>query len=381
MRVFIATDVRLTRSGGRLYIVGQVATIFQRYYDNFGKLVVCSRERDSDQIGKMVDVTELIDETVTAQSLSAAYTADFRRKMRSEIEKSDLVIGRFHSVFANVAAECAKKLGKPFFAELMGDAWDAYWNHGISGKLAAPYMFLKTRRIVKDADYAVYVTKEFLQKRYPCRNESVGVSDVCIKSIEPGTREKRLEKIEQLPAGQVTLMTTAAVDVRYKGQEYVIRAIPKLNRAGLRVKYVLIGGGSPDYLRGVAEECGVADQVEFAGQLALDEVFQRLELADIYLQPSLQEGLPRSVAEAMSRGCPVVGARTAGIPELIDPSCVVRRKNVKDIENAILAIVTDKERMARLAMQNLTKAEEYLDEVLSAQRNGYYDKIKRELNG
>ena len=72
----------------------------------------------------------------------------------------------------------ARKNSKKYLTEVMGCAWDAYWNHSIVGKLLAPGMFLGMRRMVKKADYCVYVTKSFLQKRYPCNNESVGISNV-----------------------------------------------------------------------------------------------------------------------------------------------------------------------------------------------------------
>ena len=59
-------------------------------------------------------------------------------------------------------------------------------------------------------------------------------------------------------------------------------------------------------------------------------MFELLDECDIYLQPSLQEGLPRSVIEAMSRGCACIGAATAGIPELLESEYVVKRKSVQE---------------------------------------------------
>ena len=61
--------------------------------------------------------------------------------------------------------------------------------------------------------------------------------------------KRRLEKIETMDTTNLTLMTTAAVDVRYKGQEYVIKAISQLNQLGIRIKYWLVGGGNPKYLK------------------------------------------------------------------------------------------------------------------------------------
>ena len=91
------------------------------------------------------------------------------------------------------------------------------------------------------------------------------------------------------------------MDVRYKGHEFVIRAIARLKSLGdLHYRYWLIGGGKGDYLRTLCKRLGVEDQVIFLGLKTSKEVMKILKDADIYLQPSLQEGLPRSVVEAMS---------------------------------------------------------------------------------
>ena len=148
--------------------------------------------------------------------------------------------------------------------------------------------------------------------------------------------------------------------------------------AGIRVKYTLVGGGDPAYLQQVAKKCGVEDQVVFTGRKNLDEVFALLDETDIYVQPSLQEGLPRSVIEAMSRGCPAIGARTAGIPELIAPECVVRRKSVSDIAETIIKIA-NAEKMTALAKNNFENAKKYEDSVLTQRRNAYFGKIVEDL--
>lgn len=379
MRVFVASDVRIAEKAGRYYAEGQVASIIKRYYSAFGVLTMYCRIIEVEDVKtNYQDITDCVDRFLPASSLMGALVGADNKWLRAAMQGHDLVIGRLHSMLGCVGADCARQLGKPFFAEVMGDAWDAYWNHSLVGKLVAPYMFLKTKQVVKNADYALYVTSQFLQNRYPCKNPSVGVSNVRIDSVEPQVLEQRLEKIRSADPAQVTLMTTAAVDVRYKGQEYVIRAIPALNRAGIRVKYTLVGGGDPAYLRQVAKKCGVEDQVVFAGRKNLDEVFALLDETDIYVQPSLQEGLPRSVIEAMSRGCPAIGARTAGIPELIAPECVVRRKSVSDIAETIIKIA-NAEKMTALANENFEKAKEYLDTVLGARRGEYFARIQQNL--
>ena len=383
MRVCVATDVNLLICNDRWYLPVQVSIIIKRYYDAFGPLVYFGRRRVVDSVGNdCEDVTEEIESAVTVSSLKEVYSSAYKKKLLCEIGNCDLVIVRCPGMVSYLAADCARRLKVPYFAESMACAWDAYWNHSLVGKALAPYMFLKMRDVVKHADYALYVTSKFLQKRYPCKIESAGLSDVLISDVGDEVLQKRLEKLQTMDMGQITLMTTAAIDVRYKGQEFVIKALPLLNKAGIRVKYVLIGGGDPTYLQGVAKACGVEEQVVFVGRKPLSEVLELLDEADIYVQPSLQEGLPRSVVEAMSRGCPCVGARTAGIPELLEDRFVVRRKSVKDIAEAISAFCNspEEERIA-VAQRNFREAQQFLKPELDARRNAYYQKVIEGIEG
>lgn len=379
MKVLIASDVRILEKNGRYYAESEVSSVIELYAGAYGPLHLYSRRIQTEGVNaKHLDVTKYIEKLIPASSLMGSMVGADNKRVTEAIRECDLVVGRMHSFLGNTAFDCAKKVGKPFFAEVMGDAWDAFWNHSLVGKMIAPYMFLKTKQVVKNADYALYVTSEYLQSRYPCKNPSVGVSDVRIGSLDPQALEKRLERIRNRKTDEISLITTAAVNVRYKGQEYVIRAIPALNRAGIRVKYTLVGGGDPLRLQQLAEKCGVADQVVFMGRQSHSEVFALLDEADIYVQPSLQEGLPRAVVEAMSRGCPAIGARTAGIPELIAPECVVRRKSVSDIAETIIKIA-NAEKMTALANENFENARNFEDSVLRQRRDSYYEKIAEDL--
>lgn len=380
MRTIVATDVVIYSYKSRYYYASQVSAIIERYYKQFGNLTLCGRvEKVYSLSPSLMDVTDMVDKVVVIPSLEKAMFGFYNSRIGQAVAESDLVICRCPGVISACVANAARKADKKVLAESMGCAWDAYWNHGVIGKLAAPYMFYKMRQTVYYANYALYVTNEFLQKRYPCKNESIGVSNVLIENIDEAILKKRKEKIRCSDYQTVVLMTTAAVDVRYKGQKFVIKAIPKLNKLGIRVKYLLVGGGNIAYLKGIAKNCGVEDQVEFVGRKTLDEVLELLDQADIYIQPSLQEGLPRSVIEAMSRGCPCIGARTAGIPELISPECVVRRKSVSDIVQTVQRIANP-EKMEELATQNFENAKGYLDSVLSERRNNYYRKIADDLD-
>ena len=57
------------------------------------------------------------------------------------------------------------------------------------------------------------------------------------------------------------------------------------------------------------------------------EVMAWLDGIDIYLQPRMAEGLPRSLIGAMSRGCPFVGSRCGGITGLLEEECLIEPGN------------------------------------------------------
>lgn len=378
MNILIASDLRATVYEGRIYLASQHYYIIKRYYDAFGPVTLCSRVLHHGKIEQLLDASDFIAKVVEVKSLKESLSPSFVQKIAHAVEETDLVIGRLHSIIGMRVLNYAQRRGIKCFSEVMGDAWDGYWNHGITGKLVAPFAFLMTKKVVWNSDYALYVTNEFLQTRYPCKNPSVAASNVQLPEQTDEVLEKRLKHIQACDIKKLNIMTTAAVDVRFKGQEYVIKAIPALNKAGIRVRYILIGGGDQTYLRSVATKYGVADQVEFLGRRPLKEVFELLDTADLYIQPSLQEGLPRSAIEAMSRGCPVLGAKTAGIPELIAPECVFARKSEKAVADTILSI-WDKEKLLTLARKNFVAAGEYREDVLTERRAKYFSRIQAEI--
>ncbi len=379
MKVFVATDINIFVCDGKIMAYGKYSTILRRYYDAFGPIVLCARFGigEDDKKG-LHDITDIIDSVVNISSLYKIFLNKCNKEIESAMADCNLVIGRCPSIAAYKAGDVARKLGKPYYAESMGCAWDAYWNHGIVGKVIAPYMFLKMRETVRLADYALYVTNEFLQNRYPCKNKSIAASNVLIENVDESILDKRLKKILEADYKNITLMTTAAIDVKYKGQEFVIKAIPLLNKMGIRVRYLVVGEGDASYLKGVAKTCSVEDQVEFTGRLALEEVFELIDQTDIYIQPSLQEGLPRSVIEAMSRACPAIGAKTAGIPELLSTECVVDRKSVSGIAETI-QLISNAEKMTELAKLNFENSKEYLDDVLTKRREDYFSYVVSNL--
>lgn len=312
-----------------------------------------------------------------------------RRIVKKQIEESDIVVLRSQSSIAQLALKYIHQYNKPYIIESVGCSWDSYWNHGMLGKFVAPYMYMKTKEAIAEADYVYYVTTEFLQKRYPTQGKTVCCSNVVLDGLDDHTLEYRFQKIREFdPKRKLILGTAAALDTRYKGHEHVIRAMKELIENGYNVEYRLAGGmtgAKPNsFLEDLAKKFGVSDRVVFCGSLALNQMPSYYDSLDIYVQPSKQEGLPRAVIEAMSRGCPVIGTNIAGIPELIRKECLFKKNSDAAVVETIQKIISMD--LIEISKENFEKAKEYEKDKLRRKREMFYDqfmlenKLERRVN-
>ena len=300
----------------------------------------------------------------------------YARQVAEWVKKCDLAFLRIPSIISNMAAKECIRQRKPYLAEVGGCAWDSYWNHGLLGKVVAPSMYLGEKRTVKNADFASYVTEKWLQKRYPTDGDSIVASNVYLSGFDADNIERRVTSDKQRIGCRYRLGTIASVDVRYKGQEYIIKAMGKLKNKGIVLDYDLVGAGDPSFLSKLAVRCGVAEHVHFLGVKLHDEIWDWLDTVDIYAQPSKQEGLPRAVIEAMNRGCLTIGSDVAGIPELLEEDMVFRRDNVEHICKIIELLLDEKNHEHRIR-RNFKKSYEFEIRLLNTRRNELFEKYKQ----
>ena len=303
------------------------------YVNYFGKMTIYSRERkinenDIRENMSIASTENVFFESIT--SLKKIFSKNTRNKIRKIISESDFIIIRLPSYIGLIAAMEAKRQNKNYLIEMVACPWDALWNYGkFSKKIFALPTYLLNKTTIKKAPNVIYVSEEFLQKRYPTNGKNIGCSDVVLKDINSNVLNNRLLRIQKNDTNNLKLCTLANVELKCKGQHFVIKAIRNLKKKGINIDYYLAGGGNCNRIVELSKKYGVSENVHVLGPLPHDKVFDLLDDIDIYVQPSLQEGLPRAVVEAMSRACPIIGSKTGGIPELIDKSCIFKRKSVR----------------------------------------------------
>ena len=98
----------------------------------------------------------------------------------------------------------------------------------------------------------------------------------------------------------------------------LIDAVALLHGRGVRFRCLLVGDGmSRPRVETLARERHLTGVIEFLGSREPQDVQALLQRADVFVLPSLWEGMPVTVMEAMASGCPVVGTNVPGIRELV----------------------------------------------------------------
>lgn len=102
-----------------------------------------------------------------------------------------------------------------------------------------------------------------------------------------------------------------------KGFPHLIKAVQILSAQGLRVTLWLVGDGTLNKeLRRLAQDSGIAERVVMLGHR--EDTYELLQAMDMFVLPSLHEGIPMALLEAMAAGLPVIATGVGGIPEVIE---------------------------------------------------------------
>ena len=163
--------------------------------------------------------------------------------------------------------------------------------------------------------------------------------DGAISRTTPKTRETHILTVAELHPN--------------KGYMYGLQAIERLHSKGLQVHYTIFGEGED---RKKIEEYihlkDLQDVVTLAGpKIVLDKEGQEY---DIFLLPSIKEGLPYVLIEAGKAMLPVVSSITGGIPEIIrheETGLLVRPKDVTQLASALERLIVDRNFAKKLGIE------------------------------
>lgn len=374
-----------------LYTSGNLnSVLWERYLRHFETVTVigrCKTESDTSRY-HFAERDNVIFKLFTDVSGGIDYFKKrklIEKRLADEISQHDVVILRFPATISVFAAEYCIKHGIRYIAEVVGCSWDANWNYGgVAPKIIASYSYFKMKKAVKHATAAIYVTEEFLQKRYPTlASITANASNVIIKEVQEDILPQRLEMIKsQKDVGNIRIGVIGNIAVKYKGYDILIKAVANLpNEIKRRIHISFVGGGDPRYIKQLITKYQLGENTKILGKLkAGKEIFDFLDSLDIYVHPSKQEGLPRVVIEAMSRACPILASTVAGTPELLSNDFLHQPGDYKKLARDIIKVATNSSIKERMAKDNFAKSKNYLFSVLENRRQVFFEGFINEIS-
>jgi glycosyltransferase involved in cell wall biosynthesis len=319
--------------------------------------------------------------------------------LRHAIDNDDAVIMRVSSLIAAFAHSSLRWRQQLYGVEVVGDPYEVFAPGGVEHPLRPLFRWCFTRAQKSQCWHAVgvaYVTREALQRRYPCKGLEASISDVDISESSviatPRIYRFRTSTFESSQGPQAAsrpdqrsavspfrLVLVGSLEQYYKAPDILIAALARLVRAGHNLELVLVGDGKyRNELCALAQDLGVNDRVMFRGLLPAGRaVRDELDAADLFVLPSRTEGLPRAMIEAMARGLPCIGSTVGGIPELLPPEDMVPPGDVSALAEKIREVMVAPERMQTMSKRNLVKAQEYRAEILQKRRHEFYSYLRR----
>lgn len=376
MKIGFFHDSPMIEQDGKFYSRTLTKDVWNRYLTIFDELQVSTRITRNNVGGETLSNTDGVSfQPISKYTGGLALVRNFPavvKQIRQALLQVDGAIVRLPSVIGWLTFAIATLMKKPILIELVGCPWDAYRMHSTGGKVFAPFAYIFTRLSLNRAKFVIYVTQEFLQKRYPTKGNSVGISNVNVDVFEDHLTQRlasfdHLRSILQSGQGSIRIGSIGMVDLPYKGFESAIRAVKVLANSNLDVRLEIVGPGDSGVLNGLIQELELVEHVRLKGPMPSVEVHKWLEDIDFYIQPSFTEGVSRASIEALSKGLPMVLSAVGGQPELVDSNHLFKAGDFEMLAGRISKILKTED-LDEVAKRNFNRSKMYSNSILQRKR-------------
>ena len=178
--------------------------------------------------------------------------------------------------------------------------------------------FVLFRKINRLLPVAQAVKEDVLKSNWSIHPEKLSVLENSIDYkhfADVSITQKDAKEMLGLPLDAFVFGTVARL-VPNKGQIYLIKAFKKVRQVLPSAHVILVGNGRlRNELENEVKKTGLSDSFHFLG--LRDDIFQIYKAMDVFVLPSLAEGMPRVLLEAMAAGIPCIGSNVGGIPEVL----------------------------------------------------------------
>lgn len=386
MRLIYISTFMFCKENGKTYGLPSCAdSFFEKYLDVFDSVRVLG-ENLKGYLNKSA-LVEMNDKRIQVEILPSNTRPEgfkndryLKRKLTEAIGQADAILIKPASRRGMMAIRIAERLKKPYMIEMTGDIHNALMQSTSTVKrIYAPVFYRQIRRAIKKCEFGLYVSKDYLQGKYPIKGRMCGCSDVVLEPSAPKILEKRLNKIEQMKAEDpINLALIGFYQGNGKGVDTAIRALAQLPG---NYRLSVLGNGTEENRQKwytYAKDHGVsADRLLFPEPLpSAQAVLHWLDAYDFFVFPTRSEGFGRVVAEAMSRALPCFATNICTMPELLSEECLFPLDDDRRLAELLSEYTADKKRMKETARRNFEFVRNYDFEVLKKRRDAFLSEFK-----
>ena len=152
-----------------------------------------------------------------------------------------------------------------------------------------------------------------------------------------------------------------------KGHSYLIDAFAKVKSQVSKVQLVFVGDGRlMDDIQLKVQQAGLDNCVYFVGRR--DDVPQILRAMDVFVLPSIAEGLPRVLLEAMAAGVLCIGTNVGGVPDILNGG-----------EFGFLALSQDSDALVKCMLESISLSEQQRNEIIEKSQQRIIDEYSHDV--
>ncbi|NLP12763.1 glycosyltransferase [bacterium] len=275
--------------------------------------------------------------------------------------------------------------GRPLQASLISSCHP--WLDTDDNRRAALYALID-KLILLRFDRVVAVSE---QVRWEChvgplrrRDIPVIANGVAMSSAVAAAETKSIRQELNIPCGHLLIGCVARL-TREKGHLFLLKAFADVVRRTVSPAVLLLLGDGleKEPLQQACQELGLQDRVHFLGHRA--DVPALLHQLDLFILPSLSEGIPMALLEAMAAAVPVLSTMVGGIPDILDhgqAGVLVPPGDAPALAAALLELIHDRTLREALAQRGHLRVETAFSRTSMCQRYAaQYAALLRQRNG
>ncbi len=296
-------------------------------------------------------------------------------KLVSAIRKHKIDVLHANNPPSGAIAYMVKKLtGIPVVYTLRGTIPD---NKAARGSMVSKPLSLMEKMALRAADMSTALTEHIKRttEKYHRRKLRMVVIPNGIDTSKKGKAGKVRKELGLKKEHKVITFVGRLVGV--KGLKYLIDAMKGISKSHPDVRLLIVGGGPiKDSLEEQARRNGVKENVIFTGPRT--DVPDILADSDMLVLPSLHEGFPNVVLEAMAAGRPVVATRVTSNPEIVKPEfgALAEPRDPESLEKAISSMLSSK-RLEAMGKAALKESSNYSWENVSRMFEKVFKEVAR----